>query len=84
MGVSMTTEQKLGKVFLELWDTFLDGGSLDGFQIQTLIERSGLAEEREATEAEAEAALVDIEPGDPLWFLNDEGKRIVFEARNER
>ena len=67
----------LAKFFGEMWRTFVDGGSVDGFELQAAIERTGLAEWRPATADEAANFEVDIEAGDPALFLTDEGKRVL-------
>ena len=71
-----TTEQKLAWFFREVWKVFVDGGSLDGFELQETIEKSGLAEWRPCTAEEADRFQCDINEGDNALFLTDEGKRV--------
>jgi hypothetical protein len=68
---------KLAKFFDEMWRTFVDGGSVDGFELQSAIERTGLVVWRPATADEAANFAVDIEEGDPALFLTDEGKWVL-------
>jgi hypothetical protein len=71
----------LERLFVKLWDTFLDGYGLDGAELQSLLEVSGLTEWRKATENDVAHSNVDIEVGDQLLTLTDEGKRIVKTVR---
>ncbi len=76
------TERGLARMFAELWSIFVDGGGLDGYEVQTLIEDTGLVHWRPCTEEEA--ANSDMEPGEPAMFLTEEGKRIVGLGEAER
>lgn len=82
-----TVEQKLAWFFREAWKVFVDGGSIDGFELQEMLENSGLTEWRECSAEEASRFDCDIEAGEPALFLNEEGKRVnamgrEIEARN--
>ena len=64
----------LERLFAELWDAFLNGDGVDSQELEVLLENTGLAVWREATESD----LADgLELGDPLLELTEEGKRIV-------
>lgn len=82
-----TTEQKLAWAFRQIWKVFIEGGGLDGFELQDVIEKSGLAEWRPVTAEEAAAFDCDIEEGEPALFLNAEGQsvnRLAKEVENHR
>ena len=68
----------LTRMFTEVWGAFLDGLGIDAYDIEKLMERcTGLCEWRKATEADVAASHLDLEVGDPILCLTDEGKRIV-------
>jgi hypothetical protein len=72
-----TERDQLATLFSAIWDNFLDGSGLDGFQLQDLLENSGLAAWRDATEEDVLRSHMEIEIGDPLLFLTETGKRLV-------
>ncbi len=71
----------LAFVFAELWATFLDNQELDGFQLEQIIEHTGLATWREATEEDVKASKIELELGDPILCLTKEGLAVVAEGR---
>jgi hypothetical protein len=71
----------LAGLFRELWGIFLDAGIIDGSELQELIERTGLAAWRPATQEDVDGSNVDLEVGDPILCLTEEGKRLVAESR---
>ena len=73
----MADPTPLERLFTKLWDAFSDGYGLDGAELQSLLEVSGLTEWRKATENNVAHSNVDIEVGHQLLTLTDEGKRIV-------
>lgn len=77
----MKTQEKLEQFFEDMWDMFVDGGNIDGLDLQEALERSGLCEWREATGEEAEESSYDLEEGDPLLCLNEEGCGVSERAR---
>jgi hypothetical protein len=70
----------LANLVAEVWSAFLDGVGIDGCCLETLIEGSGLAKWRFATEADVAASDLELEVGDQLLALTEEGRRIVREA----
>jgi hypothetical protein len=76
-----TTEQRLERFFLAMWDLFTDGCTIDGSDLQEALERSGLTEWRAATAEQAALADCDIEEGDPLMFPTAEASEILRRAR---
>lgn len=75
MSDELTTVEKLAALFRELWDTFTEGGEVDGGELQDMMEATGLCVWRECTDEEAER-MEGATTGDPLLFLTIEGKRI--------
>lgn len=75
------TEKPLARLFAAVWDAFIEGGHLDGFEIEKLVEKTGLAEWRDATEDDVKSNAAEIEVGDPILCLTEEGRRIVREGR---
>ena len=73
----MTRNEKLSKLFSIVWESFLDGGNLDGFEIQSMIEDCDLATWREATQEHIDNSNVDLEIGDPILCLNNDGKKSI-------
>jgi hypothetical protein len=76
--------EPLAYVFAELWDVFLEGGALEAFDIERIIEMTGLAAWREATEDDVKNTTMEIEAGDPILCLTEEGKEIVMEGRKTK
>jgi hypothetical protein len=68
---------ELNRMFAELWEVFIAGGDLDAYHIEKLIEASGLAVWREATAEDVAGSNLEIEVGDPMLCLTEEGLRIV-------
>jgi hypothetical protein len=67
-----------------VWDAFLGGVGIDPGDLEKLLETTGLAVWRQATEDEVEEfAGWDLEPGDDLLCLTEEGRQVVREARYE-
>lgn len=79
----MTAEQqkKAAAFFAVMWDFFPDCHQMDGSDLQAALEKSGLAEWRPATAAQAECGGEECEEGDPLLFLNDDGKAVLAAAK---
>jgi hypothetical protein len=71
-----TTETALARLFAEVWTAFLDGGSIDAFDLEKLIERTGLCEWRDATAEDVSTAHIELDVGDPILCLTDAGKRV--------
>ena len=68
-------EHGLARLFAEVWGAFIDGPSIiDGADIEAMLLTTGLVEWRRATEVEAFKA--DIEAGDPILALTEDGKRV--------
>jgi hypothetical protein len=74
----------LAYIFTELWDAFLDGYAMEGFDMERVLEMSGLATWREANEDDVKNSKVDLEVGDPILCLTEEGKKIVMEGRKTK
>jgi hypothetical protein len=75
----MNRQFALETMFAQLWTLFIDGRQLDSAEMQDLIEKTGLATWREASEADMhDDAAFDL--GDPILVLTDEGHRVVSEA----
>jgi hypothetical protein len=73
----MTRNEKLSKLFSIVWESFLDGSGLDGFEIEDMIEQCELATWREATQEDIDNSNVDLEEGDPILCLNEDGKKSI-------
>lgn len=67
---------ELEMFFSAMWALFLDGCTLDGHDLETAIEASGLATRREATAADI-SKNGDYEDGDMILVLTEAGKRAV-------
>ena len=78
-GNSKTTAGPAERFAAIMWDLFLDGGSVDGADLQDALEKSGMAERRPATAQDIAGSVWDgeIEVGDDLTFLTDSGKTVV-------
>jgi hypothetical protein len=73
-------DPSLARLFADVWDAFLGGFYPD---TEVWLERTGLVEWRPATEADiADHAGWELEVGDALLCLTEEGKRIVREGRS--
>jgi hypothetical protein len=67
-----------------VWEVFLGGVGIDAWDIEKLLEGTGLAVWRPATEEEiAEYAGWELEPGDNMLCLTEEGRAVVREGRVE-
>jgi hypothetical protein len=71
----------LARLFAAVWDAFIDGVEIDAWDLEKLIEDTGLAEWRPATEEDVANTNIELEVGDPLLVLTEEGRRIVDEGR---
>lgn len=70
--------EPLAWVFAELWEAFTDHcWALDGADLERLIETSGLAFWRPATEEDVKNTKIDLEVGDAILCLTDEGRDVV-------
>lgn len=67
---------ELERFFAAMWDRFLDGCTIDGHDLETAIEASGLGAKREATAADI-SKNGDYEDGDMILVLTEAGKRAV-------
>jgi hypothetical protein len=76
----MADTTQLEKLFAELWGAFLSGDGVDDEELEVMLENTGLAVWREASENDVTGV---IELGDPMLELTEEGKRIV-NAERER
>jgi hypothetical protein len=78
------TDRGLARLFVSVWDAFMGGVGIEALDLEKLVEDTGLAVWREATEEEiAEYAGWELEPGDNMLFLTEEGRAVVREGRNE-
>jgi hypothetical protein len=72
-------DPRLARLFADVWEAFLGGAYPD---TEVWLERTGLVEWRGATEQDIAADPgAEVEEGDPLLCLTEEGKRIVREGR---
>ena len=71
----ITSLHGLCVLFRECWETFMDGGEIDPFDLQEMLARTGLAEWRNATEADVTDSS-EYEVGDPILCLTDAGKTV--------
>ena len=71
----------LARLFSELWAVFLLGSGIDAAELQDLIERTGLAAWTDATAADVEASYMDIEVGEPILRLTEEGRAIYWRGQ---
>jgi hypothetical protein len=67
----------LAFVFAQMWEAFIESSELDAYNLEKIIERSGLATWRTATEADVKRAQYDLEVGDPILCLTDEGMLVL-------
>lgn len=71
------SEPGLARLFADVWEAFLGGAYPD---TEVWLERTGLTVWRAATLADiADHPGCELEVGDPLLCLTEEGKRIVRE-----
>lgn len=76
--MELETQAALARLFLSLWRVFMDdAASLDGAQVQDLIDATGLVVEVPATAEQVALSNADLEVGDSIIVLNDEGKRVI-------
>ena len=71
----------LARLFAELWAAFLLGSGIEGGELQAIIEHTGLATWHDATAADVEASHWEIEVGDPILRLTEEGRAIYWRGR---
>ena len=71
----------LARLFAELWAAFLLGSGIEGGELQDVIERTGLAAWTDATAADVEASFMEIEVGDPILRLTEEGRAIYWRGQ---
>lgn len=71
---------KAAAFFAAMWVAFIEDGEADGDVLMTELEKSGLAEWRPATAAEAEISQHDVEEGDSILALNADGKAVLAMA----
>ena len=77
----MSNSDPLARLFAELWAAFLLGSDIDGATLQDLIERTGLVAWHDATAADVEASHMEIEVGDPILRLTEEGRAIYWRGQ---
>lgn len=70
-----TRNEKLSSLFSFIWETFIEGHDLDQFDVQTILEKCELVEWREATQDDVTRSQCEIEEGDMILCLNDDGKQ---------
>ena len=70
----------LAGLFAALWAAFIDGTGIEAYDLEHLIEATGLAEWRDATKEDVQLSGMDIEVGDPIMVLTEAGKRLVREG----
>jgi hypothetical protein len=72
-------DSRLARLFADVWEAFLGGAYPD---TEVWLERTGLAEWHPITQADLDAHPDwELEVGDALLWLTEEGKRIVREGR---
>ena len=72
------TQAALARLFLALWRVFLDDAvGIDGAQLQDLIDDTGLVEEVPATAEQVAISNADLEIGDSVIVLNDQGRVVI-------
>jgi hypothetical protein len=74
----MADATPLEGLFAELWDAFLGGDGIDAQELEVLLESTGLAVWKEAGEIDVKD---NVELGDPMLELTEEGKRLVAAVR---
>jgi hypothetical protein len=72
---------KLSKFFDTMWGMFIDGATMDGADLQDILDKSGLTSWYEATDDDVKDT--DYEVGDMLMGLNAEGREVIECARSE-
>lgn len=73
----------LEALFCKVWASFLDGVGIDAFDLERLLERCpDLAQWRPATEEDVGNSDLELDVGDPLLCLTEEGKRVVRAAKD--
>jgi hypothetical protein len=72
---------KLSKFFKTMWGFFIDGGDIEGSELQDVLDKSGLTSWFKATDDDVEDT--DYEVGDMLMGLNAEGHEVIECARSE-
>jgi hypothetical protein len=77
----VTEHPGLARLFAVVWDAFIDGVGIDAWDLEKLIEDTGLAEWRPATEDDLADLGAELDIGDPVLVLTEEGRRIVDEGR---
>ena len=76
------TEIALCRMFAACWEAFQGGLGIDAMDMETLIDRTGLAVWLPATEEDVSAYEgLEIEIGDLLLKLTDEGRAVVKAGR---
>jgi len=76
----MTKEQqtKVATVFKKLWEMHTNGGECEGCDLDELFRECGLTKMIPATDIQAH--MFDVEQGEMLLFLNDDGLAVVAAA----
>jgi hypothetical protein len=69
-------EHGLAVLFVSVWRAFTEGMGIDQADLETMLEATGLVEWRAATALEADASDDELEAGDSILALTDEGKRV--------
>jgi len=69
-------EHGLAVLFVGVWQAFTEGMGIDQADLETMLEATGLTEWRAATEVEAAVAEADLEAGDNILALTEDGKRV--------
>lgn len=69
-------EHGLAVLFVGVWQAFTDGMSIDQADLKTMLEDTGLVEWRAATALEVDAYGDELEAGDNILALTEDGKRV--------
>ena len=70
------------RLFAACWEAFVGGVGVDAFELETLLDHTGLAVWLPATEEDVQAHDgLEIEVGDRLLKLTEEGRAVVKAGR---
>ena len=72
----------LAHLFIVLWEHFLDREGIEPEDLESLLVESGLTEWREASEDEITISEGELEEGEMVLALNEDGKKL-WDLRNQ-